>query len=158
MGKNRSNRRHSLGPHEQMAYMRLVCRHFHCQVRHGVLTCRGNVKPVDVSNDYAVRIEYSVGSRPKVWVEGLPAREEEPTGRRIPHRFADGTVCLYYGNEWTSDKSIAQTIVPWLLEWLFFYEGWLATGEWQGGGTHPESLAGEPSVVESSSKDTIGDF
>lgn len=29
---------------------------------------------------------------------------------------------------------IANTIVPWTSEWLFYYEIWLATGQWHGGG------------------------
>jgi hypothetical protein len=33
--------------------------------------------------------------------------------------------------------SLATTVVPWLEEWLVFYEGWLLTGTWQGGGTLP---------------------
>ena len=32
---------------------------------------------------------------------------------------------------------LATTIVPWCSEWLFYYELWLATGEWLGGGVHP---------------------
>ena len=33
---------------------------------------------------------------------------------------------------------IADTIIPWTSEWLFFYELWLATGgEWLGEGEHP---------------------
>jgi hypothetical protein len=31
---------------------------------------------------------------------------------------------------------IALTIIPWLLEWLVYYEAWLVTGEWLGGGVH----------------------
>jgi hypothetical protein len=30
---------------------------------------------------------------------------------------------------------VATTIMPWLLLWLTFYELWLATGVWLGGGT-----------------------
>lgn len=40
--------------------------------------------------------------------------------------------------EWTSDMAIAETIVPWTIDWLASYEGWRATGEWTGGGRHPE--------------------
>jgi hypothetical protein len=32
---------------------------------------------------------------------------------------------------------LADTVVPWTSEWLFFYEVWHATGLWLGGGTHP---------------------
>jgi hypothetical protein len=34
---------------------------------------------------------------------------------------------------------IADTIIPWTSEWLFFYELWLASGEWHGGGHDPLS-------------------
>ena len=30
------------------------------------------------------------------------------------------------------------TIVPWTIDWLACYEGWLATGEWAGGGIHTD--------------------
>lgn len=28
-------------------------------------------------------------------------------------------------------------IVPWTSLWLYFFEDWLATDEWKGGGKHP---------------------
>jgi hypothetical protein len=31
-----------------------------------------------------------------------------------------------------------ETIVPWISEWLMYYELWLSTGEWLGGGIHPQ--------------------
>ncbi len=33
--------------------------------------------------------------------------------------------------------TLADTILPWASLWLFYYEVWLATGEWVGGGEHP---------------------
>jgi hypothetical protein len=116
--------------------MRVVWPSFHCKARGFWI---GRLRALDFSESYDVRIEYRVGAKPKVWVLGLPSREEESESKKIPHRFTDGSICLFYGDEWTADKSIARTIVPWLLEWLAFYEGWLVTGEWQGGGTHPTS-------------------
>ena len=56
----------------------------------------------------------------------------------IPHRFHDGSLCLHYHGEWSSRHSIAATTVPWTVTWLYYYELWLATGEWLGGGIHPE--------------------
>lgn len=32
---------------------------------------------------------------------------------------------------------IADTYIPWAIEWLYYYEIWLVTGEWCGGGIHP---------------------
>ena len=136
MAMSSGRRLRVLGVPEQNAYMRVVWPSFHCQGRGCWI---GKLRPLEFSESYDVRIEYRVGSKPKVWVLGLPSREEESESKKIPHRFADGSICLFYGDEWTANKPIAQTIVPWLLEWLVFYEGWLVTGEWQGGGTHPTS-------------------
>ena len=33
--------------------------------------------------------------------------------------------------------SIADTIIPWVIEWIYFYELWKITGAWKGGGDHP---------------------
>lgn len=30
--------------------------------------------------------------------------------------------------------TLADTIIPWTLDWLMHYEFWLATGKWRGGG------------------------
>jgi hypothetical protein len=31
---------------------------------------------------------------------------------------------------------IDQTIVPWTAVWLFYFEEWLTSDEWKGGGVH----------------------
>jgi hypothetical protein len=33
---------------------------------------------------------------------------------------------------------ISDTIVPWAVLWLYYFEDWLATDEWKGGGKHPD--------------------
>ena len=55
-------------------------------------------------------------------------------------RYAPDRPCLFYpaGREWRSDMKIATSIVPWLSLWLYYYEVWLATGEWEGGGISHE--------------------
>ena len=66
---------------------------------------------------------------------------EEP----IPHHYPNPDcpvlpfLCLYYpsNREWDPKHRISDTIVPWTIDWLACYEGWLATGEWTGGGVHP---------------------
>ena len=32
---------------------------------------------------------------------------------------------------------VDQTIVPWTTLWLFYFEDWLSSDEWKGGGLHP---------------------
>jgi hypothetical protein len=58
-------------------------------------------------------------------------------GESLPHVYREGTLCLYRKGEWSSAMLIANSIVPWASEWLLFYEIWLATGEWHGGGDWP---------------------
>lgn len=112
----------------------------------GVLTWVGVVKPGPFSKEYKVKIEYRIGKNPLIW---LVNEKLDETYMKIPHKynvdFNKGNVqlCLYKpgNNEWLKNYSIAKTIVPWAIEWLYYYEIWQITGEWQGGGDHPTSKA-----------------
>jgi len=131
--------RRSLSVHEQYAYMRQICPGFKCKVQNGSLICVGTIQPFPFTESYAVRITYRVGASPKIYVDTPALRRREPS-ERIPHTYEGDRPCLFFPpdeSEWSSRKVIAQTIVPWLAMWLFYYEIWLSTGEWQGGGTHP---------------------
>ncbi len=70
-------------------------------------------------------------------------KPEEPIPHHYPNRDCPERpfLCLYdpAAQEWHPRKSIAHTIIPWTIDWLTCYEGWLATGEWMGGGRHPTS-------------------
>ena len=48
-------------------------------------------------------------------------------------------LCLYLPGtgEWSPDRRLDQTIVPWAALWLFYFEEWLWSNEWKGGGVHP---------------------
>ena len=74
---------------------------------------------------------------PKVFVEDPEI--EDQADERVPHRYRDGSLCLYLPGtgEWKRDMFLADTILPWTSEWLLHYELWLATSEWHGGGIHP---------------------
>jgi len=88
----------------------------------------GTLKPSDDSPEYLIRVFYKLSDIPRVNVIRPFIHED------APHRFEDGSLCLYYFDDgsWKRDKSIARTILPWTAEWLWFYEIWLATGEWLG--------------------------
>jgi hypothetical protein len=58
-------------------------------------------------------------------------------GSALPHTYSDDTLCLHEIDDWTGSMYIADSIVPWTVEWLAHYELWLATGEWHGGGEWP---------------------
>lgn len=112
-------------------------------IKNGILTWIGIVKPSPCSKEYTIKIEYRMGKYPKTW---LMNEELDPeTYLNIPHKYnadlQEGIVqlCLFKpaNKEWVKHYSIATTIVPWAIEWLYYYEIWQITGEWQGGGTHP---------------------
>lgn len=80
---------------------------------------------------------------PSVWVLGDELQKLDSPD--FPHRYEIDEekkaveICLYRYREFTTYKFISKTIVPWTVEWLYFYELWLATGEWYGGGEHPNA-------------------
>ena len=77
-------------------------------------------------------------------IEPLLRRRSEEPDSPIPHHYPNQDhpalpiLCLYdpAAKEWHSGCSVARTIIPWTIDWLACYEGWLATGEWTGGGRH----------------------
>jgi hypothetical protein len=104
-------------------------------VRKNRLQWKCTLVPTPMSEEYLVNLEYSLEISPKVFVVKPPLQEKD--GVRPPHRYGDGSLCLYLPGEWDQSMLLADTIVPWTSEWLAHYEFWLATGEWQGGGVHP---------------------
>lgn len=102
-----------------------------------VVAWTGQLQPAAIGNSYTVRITYTPPRRPQV--EVLEPKLASRPGERIPHTFPGERLCLHLAGEWDAGKIIAQTIVHWTAFWLYFYETWLITGKWEGGGHEPES-------------------
>lgn len=100
----------------------------------------GKIKPTALSKEYTVFLSYRFNKSPKVWIIGDELEKLDDTN--FPHKFDINPknkmvqICLYRYSEFNSSKLIANTIIPWTVEWLYYYELWLATGEWLGGGEH----------------------
>lgn len=111
--------------------------HFAGRGNHKVRTWIGKVQPSDMSPEYLVKIRYELGKRPKIYVLSPALRDRD--GERIPHIYPDNTLCTYLprAKEWTSAHLIADVLVPWISDWLLFYEAWHATGEWLADAAHP---------------------
>lgn len=98
---------------------------------------------------YRIEVRYVVGANPEVRV--LSPELKRLTGNvegSLPHVYGpsdDPTLCLYdpEAGEWNSTMLIAHKIIPWTIDWLTFYEFWLMTGVWSGGGRHPTALTEE---------------
>jgi hypothetical protein len=65
-------------------------------------------------------------------------------GVRPPHIYSHEAgrteLCLWWPKmrEWTSNMKLTDTYIAWTAEWLWYFEDWLITGEWAGGGAHPD--------------------
>ena len=76
-------------------------------------------------------------------IDPLLRRRPEDPSEPIPHHYPNlnhpklPLLCLYDpdAREWHPGLSVARNI-SWTIDWLACYEGWLATGEWTGGGRH----------------------
>ncbi len=65
-----------------------------------------------------------------------PSRPEVPIPHIWPNRLfpVRPRLCLHVDGEWAPSMYIADSIIPWTIEWLAAYEGWRATGTWYAGG------------------------
>ena len=102
----------------------------------------GKIRPTPISQEYTVVLTWELGWSPKVWVIGDELqRLDDPD---FPHKYQIikeekmVRLCLYRHQEFSSYEFLSKTIIPWTVEWLYFYEIWLVTGEWCGGGEHPQ--------------------
>ena len=111
----------------------------------------GRLRPLHQS--YDIKISYAatlcvervnlMQQQPRVQVLSPRLRPRERSAEGVlPHVYFDDpdypSLCLFdpYVDEWTPACFLAETTVPWSLDWLVCYEGWRATGEWTGGGRH----------------------
>lgn len=82
-------------------------------------------------NNYSYKVVYDGISSPKVWILS-PNLVMNP-----PHVYSDKSLCLFYPPKqpWICGKSfIYSHTIPWVHEWILFYEIWKITGVWE----HPE--------------------
>lgn len=97
------------------------------------------LQPTALSKEYEVTITCKQHGSPEVWVHVGEVQDIDD----IPHKYETDKVnnlvkvCLYLPGEYRPEWRFSQTILPWTIEWLYFYEIWLATGNWCGGGHHP---------------------
>jgi hypothetical protein len=131
----------NLSPEQQWFRLKSspICRG-HGRVHKGALVWEFDALPTPLSRLYRLRICQRKNQYPEVFVLN-PSLTVLANGKQLPHVYSEKPVklCLHFPsyNEWTFDKAIADTIVPWSYLWLFYFEQWLATGEWLGGGKHP---------------------
>ena len=107
------------------------------EVKQGVLQWSNYFTPTPMSDKYKIKLTLKEKSTPKVYV--VEPVLNIPEGKRLPHVYPGNRLCLYapHYKQWDANLYLVDTIIPWISEWLFYYELWLVTGEWSGGGEHP---------------------
>lgn len=102
---------------------------FHCRFLNRRLTCKGQITPSEDCDTYTISISYPFEGVPRVWVTHP---QVSPSTRT--HVYRNGDLCLYEPREspWGRLDNIHQKIIPWMAEWLVFYELYLISGKWLG--------------------------
>jgi len=108
---------------------------FRCLLREQppALRCRGELQPTSVNRAYQIQLDYDGLSMPHVRVHS-PQLTRRVAHEPVPHIYGPDEPCLFARGEWRHGTPLTKSIFPWLQLWLFFYESWLVTGVWQGGG------------------------
>ncbi len=112
----------------QIAHMRKLFPGMQYSKSSGGISWTGELQPSEYSDIYTVKIIQHAKSAPKAFVLHPALKDDRP------HKYEDGSLCLYYPVEerWRSYWLIAKKFVPWICEYLYFYECWLETGVWFG--------------------------
>jgi hypothetical protein len=110
------------------------------RLKRKIVTWQGPWSPSELGNVYEVHITYRfLHRRPRVAILS-PELEFAEGMKRLPHVFrgGQGDLCIHLTSDWNPGMLIADTIMPWLSQWLYFFEVWRQTGAWIGKGTHPD--------------------
>ncbi len=98
------------------------------------------LQPNVLSEVYKVKLVYKVCKknhhkylRVHVLSPDLVLHEEAEVPQHVYNN--NGRLCLYFpkANEWDATMKIADYIIPWISEWIYFHENWVVTGVWEGG-------------------------
>lgn len=110
------------------------------------LVWTGPLRPTALSRTYRVRLTLPLHPRrPVIEVLDPSLRELAGPAAVIPHLYCQERLhlCLYTPakGQWNHTMSVAHTLLPWALLWLYYFEDWLPDRVWRGGGTPHTSEA-----------------
>lgn len=106
------------------------------------LTYRFFISPSDYGRVYECELQVSPDGRPPemfVLQPCLSRLTDEKLPHIYPHTGVGTKLCLWWPKqrEWQPQMKLSETYIPWTAEWLWYFEDWLTTGYWAGGGEHP---------------------
>ena len=107
------------------------------------LQYRFRLAPSEFGRIYTCELRLTPGARPPEMFVLEPDLKALAGEKTLPHIYpskGSGTkLCLWWPKqrEWLPHMKLSETYIPWTSEWLWYFEDWLATGTWSGGGEHP---------------------
>src|SRR5258708_32822077 len=111
------------------------------KLRPGGLVWLYSGRPSPIGRLYKLELRYQQSGYPEVFVRE-PNIGVLAGGRNLPHVYQQTPPqpCLFlpWTDEWTPQRTLVDTIIPWSILWLYYFEVWLRSGEWTGAGRHPD--------------------
>ena len=107
------------------------CEFLKYKIEKNVLICTGFIESNDYKNKYKIEIRCVSGFAPSCKI--LEPTNIKPSTKI--HMYDDYTLCLFYPPDlkFNSRTPIFKFTIPWLLEWIHFYELYLINGNiWEG--------------------------
>jgi hypothetical protein len=109
------------------------------------LIFRTELSPSTFSRTYACELHVRPGKAHPSMIIVAPDLYHLAGGRKVPHIYPYAgkgvRLCLWTPRlkEWNWHMKLSDTYIPWTLRWLWYFEDWLQSDDWVGGGTHPET-------------------
>ena len=104
---------------------------FRCNIQsHGLfLTCKGVLQPLENIEPYSIEITQVPERTPKVFVKSPKIEYDSKI-----HMYRTGNLCLYYPSDfnWNASTAFAHYLIPWVNEWIIYYEIYKISGVWEG--------------------------
>ncbi|MFY4750305.1 hypothetical protein ACOTWV_11105 [Aliarcobacter butzleri] len=100
-----------------------------------------NIQPTPLSIEYKILIVYIQGYNPYAYILNPSLNELKKENMSIPHLYDHDRyrLCLHYPytNDYNFDEEIGKQYVPWIKHWLYYFEEWIYSEKWKGGGVEP---------------------
>jgi len=139
MATSTRGRSRTLSLPQQALGLRSLFPDSHITLRGRMLRWAGDLRPTELSRPYRTRIDYELGQYPTVNVIDPPITDVYD---RIPHIYNSGELCVCDADDFTPAMLLVDTVLAWTIEWLFFWELFLATDHWYGDGPNTETNHG----------------
>ena len=120
-----------------------------------------DLQPTSLSRIYKVLIISIEGYSPHAYILSPSLNELKETKLSIPHLYDSKRfrLCLHYPhtNDYKCNEEIGQQYIPWIKLWLYYFEEWLCSKEWKGGGVEPGDEIDQKFNPNLKSENTIKD-